>query len=58
MTEVKEVGKGIQPIDDLKNGRRYWELKEETEDKKAGDNSLSIEHKEEIKVIFISPLTC
>ena len=33
--------------------RKYRELKEEAEDqKKNGDDSLSIEHKEEIQVIF------
>ena len=32
-----------QLLDDLRNGRRYWELKEEAEDKKDGDDSLSVE---------------
>ena len=45
--EVKVVGRRrTQFLDDLRNKRRYWELKEETEDKKKdGDDSLSIEHK-------------
>ena len=35
MTEVKGVGKRrTQLLDDLINRRRYWELKEEAEDKK------------------------
>ena len=33
MTEVKEVGRRrTQLLDDLRNIRRYWELKEEAED--------------------------
>ena len=40
-------------LDDLKNRRRHGELKEDAEDrKKDGNDSLSIEHKEEIQVIF------
>ena len=46
MTEVKGVGRRrTQLLDDLSNRRRYWELKEEAEDRKDGDDSLSIEHK-------------
>jgi hypothetical protein len=33
MTEVKRVGRRTQFIDDLRNKRRYWELKEEAEDR-------------------------
>ena len=34
MTEVKGVGRRrTQLIDDLRNRRRYWELKEEAEDR-------------------------
>ena len=34
MTEVKGVGRRrTQLLDDLRNGRRYWELKEEAEDR-------------------------
>ena len=34
MTEVKGVGRRrTQFLDDLRNGRRYWELKAETEDR-------------------------
>ena len=48
MTEVKGVGRRrTQPLDDLRNRRRNWELKEEAEDRKNGDDSLSIEHMEE-----------
>ena len=32
MTEVKGVGRRTQLLDDLRNKRRYWELKEEAED--------------------------
>ena len=36
MTEVKGVGKRItQLLDDMRNRRRYWELKEEAEDRKG-----------------------
>ena len=54
MTEIKGVGRrGItQLLDYLRNRRRYWELKEEAEDRKSGNGSLSHEHKEEIQVIF------
>jgi hypothetical protein len=35
MTEVKGVGRRrIQLLGDLRNRRRYWELKEEAEDRK------------------------
>ena len=35
MTKVKGVGKRrTQLLDDLRNRRRYWELKEEAEDRK------------------------
>jgi hypothetical protein len=35
ITEVKGVGRRrIQLLDDLRNRRRYWELKEEAEDRK------------------------
>ena len=50
MTEVKGIGRRRTDPDDLRNRRRYWEQKEEAEDKKNGHNSLSIEHKEEIQV--------
>jgi len=33
MIEVKGVGRRTQLLDELRN-RRYWELKEEAEDKK------------------------
>ena len=34
MTEVKEIGKRrTQLLDDLKKRRRYWELKEEAENR-------------------------
>jgi len=43
---VKGVGRRrTQLLDDLRNRRRYWELKEEAEDRKDGDDSLLIEHK-------------
>ena len=35
MTEVKGVERRIQLLDDLRNRRRYWELKEEAEDRKG-----------------------
>ena len=36
----------------MRNRRRYWELKEEAEDRKNGNECLIIEHKDEIQVIF------
>ena len=46
---MKGVGRRrrrTQLLDDLRNRRGYWELKEKAEDrKKNGDVSLSIEHK-------------
>ena len=44
--EVKGVGRRrTQLLDDLRDRRTYWELKEEAEDRKDGDDSLSIDHK-------------
>ena len=47
MTEVKRIGRRrrTQLLDNLRNRRRYWELKEEAEDRKNGDDSLSVDHK-------------
>jgi hypothetical protein len=46
MTEVKGVGgrRRIELLDDLRKRRRYWELKKKAEDRKNGDDSLSIDH--------------
>ena len=52
ITALKEVGRRTHLLDDLKNRRRYWDLKEEAEDRKDENDSLSHEHKEEIQVIF------
>ena len=53
MTEVKAVRSTIRLfLDDLRNRRRYWKLKEEAENKKDGNNSISIEHKEEIRIFY------
>ena len=51
MTEVKGVGRRTQFLDDLRNRRRYWELKEEAE---YGNDSLLIEHKEGIHIFYKS----
>jgi hypothetical protein len=41
MTEVKGVGRTrTQLPDDLRNRRRYWELKEKAEDRKRSRRSL------------------
>ena len=45
MTKVKGVGRRTQFLDDLRNRRGYWELKG---NRKGGNDSLSIERKEEI----------
>ena len=53
VTEVKGVGRRTQLLDYLRNRRRYWELKEEDENrKKGGNDNLSHEHKKEIKVMM------
>ena len=50
-TEVKGVGgRRTQLFDDLRNRKRYWELKEEAEDRNRRNDSLAIEHKEEIHI--------
>ena len=55
--EVKGIGRRrrTQLLGDLKNRRRCWELKEEAEYKKNGNNSLSIKHKGEIQIAFYGP---
>ena len=50
MTEAKGVERRrMQLLDDLRNRRRYWELKEEVEDQKIWKRQLSHEHKEQMK---------
>ena len=49
-----------EQFDDLRNRRRYWKLKEKTEDR---NDYLSIEHKEKYswgsrRVDYTSPLNC
>ena len=53
MIEVKGIGRRrrTQLLDDLGNRRIYWELKEAAKDKKDGNDSLSIEHKDEMQFI-------
>ena len=48
MTEVKWAGRRTKTelLDDLRNRRRYWELKDGTEEQKGGSDSLPHEHKE------------
>ena len=42
---MKGVGRiRTQILDDLRNRRRYWELKEETKGRKAANENLSIKH--------------
>ena len=46
MMEVKGIGRRrTQPLDDFKNRRRYWELKEEAEDWNTWKRQFIIEHK-------------
>ena len=54
MTEVKRVGRrrGTQLLDNLRNRRRYWEIKEDAENRKYGNDSLSIKHKEEMHILL------
>ena len=54
MTEVKEEGRITQLLDDLRNRRRYWELKGELKIEIHGNDSLLIEHKEEIYIFHKS----
>ena len=60
MKEVKGVGRRRTKLfDDLRNRRRYWEQKEEVKIEKDGNDSLSVERKEEINFrISIGPWTC
>ena len=51
MTEVKGVGRRTELLDDLRNRRRYWELKE----KKLEMTVLSHEYKEEVQLNRDSP---
>ena len=51
MKEMKG-GRRTQLLEDLRNRRRYWKLKIQED----GNDSLSHEHKEEIKVIFYKSL--
>ena len=39
MTKMKGEGGKIHLLDDLRNRRRYWELKEESKDKKKLENT-------------------
>ena len=55
MTEVKE-GRSTQFLDDMRNRRRYWELKEEAKDRERGKRQLIMEYKEGIKVIFLKSM--
>ena len=58
MTEEKGVGRRRKRrriayiLDDLRNRRRYWELKKKLKIEKDGNDSLPIEHKDEIKAIL------
>ena len=50
---MKGVGRRIaQLVDNLIHRRRYWVLKGKLKIEKGGNESLSIEHKDEIQVIF------
>ena len=41
-----------QLLDYLRNRRRYWELKKKLKMEKDGNDSLSMEHKEDIQAII------
>ena len=47
-----EVCESARAKREVWGGKRYWELKVEAEDRKSWKDSLSIEHKEEIQIIF------
>ena len=55
--EVKGVGRRrrrTELLDDLRNKRRYWKLKEEAMIEIDGNYSLSIEHREEVHIFHKS----
>ena len=57
--EMERAGRRrTQVLDGLRNGRNYWEVKEEAEDHKGGKDSLSYEYRE--KILFSSTIqrTC
>jgi hypothetical protein len=60
MTEGKRVGRKrrrrmqLLVLDELRN-RRYWEITEETEDKKSGNENLSCGYKKKYKSSSTSP---
>jgi hypothetical protein len=49
---VKGVGRRTWLLDELRNRRSYWELRRKLKTVKGGNDGLSIEHKEEMQVIF------
>jgi hypothetical protein len=49
MTGVRRRRRQI--LDNVRNIQRYWKLKEEAQNHKFGNDSLSHEYKEEIQVI-------
>jgi hypothetical protein len=55
LTEVKGVGRRrTQLLDDLRNRRRYWELKEEAEDKKKIETTV---YQSNIRKKYISSIS-
>ena len=59
MTEVKGVGRRrTQLLDDLGNRIRYWELKEEAEDRKKMETTLYQKNISKKCISHISPWTC
>ena len=48
----KGSGRRTQLLDDLRNRRRYWKLKEEAKTEQDGNYNLFRERKEDIHVIF------
>jgi hypothetical protein len=57
MTEVKGVGRKTQILD-LRNRERYWELKEEAEDRKYETTVYKLNIRKKYKVSSISPWAC
>ena len=55
MAEVKGVGRRrIQHLDELRNRRRYWELKEDAMKNEIGGSNI----KKKYKFSSVSPLSC
>ena len=58
ITEAKEVRRRTQLLDDLRNRRRYWELKEEVQDQKWSKWWYQMDTRDNFKLSSTSSWTC